>query len=300
MVNYTEWMHDISDGALLSSLSVPGTHNSAASHRALPSVQCQGEGVGQQLRHGVRFLDFRVGKNVLSAEEDKQRKLIVCHAKFPLKLLGNVHLSDVLDDVYTFLEEHKSETVIVSIKQEGNGSWDNDNDEFGNCIWDGYISPNKDRWYLGTDIPTLGGCRGKAILFRRFGVKNEDRKREFGVDAAWWSYNCTHDDRGTLQVQDFCEINSTDDILKKAGYIKELSKAAVDHNSTSYNDPKLFLNFCSGSNFFDPNCWPSKIADGLVEQGIDEAFGRGSGVIVLDYAEKKDWMLVNELIDKNF
>lgn len=300
MVNYGEWMRDVNDDTLLSTLSLPGTHNAAACHTALPSVQCQGASVKDQLNNGVRFLDIRLSKNILKSDEADQKNLIVCHGKFPVKLLGNVYLKDVLSDVFKYLEEHSSETVIVSLKQEGNGSWDNDQDEFGNLIWDKYVSPNHDRWYLGTEIPRLRDCRGKAILFRRFGVKNEERKNQFGVDAAWWSYNCTHDDRGALQIQDFCEISSVDDIAKKAEYVKSLSKAAVEHNSTNPGDAKLFVNFCSGSNFFDPNCWPSKVAQGLNEQGIAESFGKGSGIIVLDYAEESEWNLVRELVDKNF
>lgn len=300
MVNYTEWLKEQRDDVLLSSLAIPGTHNSAASHTALPSVQCQGESVLKQLEHGVRFLDLRVSKNVLKSDENDQKDLVIIHGKFPVKLLGNVYLKDVLNDVYKFLEEHRSESVLVSIKQEGNGTWDNDNDEFGNLIWEKYINPNKDRWYLNTNIPRVGEARGKAIIFRRFGVKNEDRKKEFGIDAAWWSYNCTNDDRGSFQVQDWCEISSADDISKKAQYIKDLSKTASDYNSTNSNDPKLFINFCSGSNFFDPNCWPSKIAEGLNQNNIAESFGRGSGIIVLDYSESEDWKLVKQLIDKNF
>ncbi|CCH44829.1 1-phosphatidylinositol phosphodiesterase [Wickerhamomyces ciferrii] len=300
MVNYSQWLGEVNDDVLISSLSIPGTHNSAASHTALPSVQCQGKDVGEQLKNGVRFFDIRVSKNVLKSDENEQKDLIVIHGKFPVKLLGNVYLKDVLSDVYKFLEQNRSETVIVSIKQEGNGEWDNDNDEFGNLIWDKYINPNKDRWYLNTQIPRIGEARGKAIIFRRFGVKNEDRKREFGIDAAWWTYNTTNDDRGTIQVQDWCELSSAEDISKKAQYIKDLSKRAVEHNSTNSNDPKLFINFCSGSNFFDPNCWPSKIAEGLNQNKIEEAFGKGNGVIILDYAESNNWKLVKELVEKNF
>lgn len=300
MVNYTEWQREVNDNTLLSALSIPGTHNSAASHTALPSVQCQGESITKQLEHGVRFFDIRVSKNILKSDENDQKDLVVIHGKFPVKLMGNVYLKDVLQDIYKFLENHRSEVVLVSIKQEGNGTWDNDNDEFGNVIWDRYINKDKNRWYLNTNIPRLGEARGKAVMFRRFGVKNEDRKREFGIDAAWWSYNCTNDDRGSFQVQDWCEISSADDISKKAQYIKDLSKVAVDHNSTNSNDPKLFINFCSGSNFFDPNCWPSKIAEGLTKNKIYESFGKGNGIIVLDYAESDDWKLTKTLVDKNF
>ena len=88
-------------------------------------------------------------------------------------------------------------------KQEGSDDWDNSQDEFGKLIWDRYVNPNKDRWYLNTDIPKLGDARGKAILFRRFGVQDEQLKKQFGFSASSWTYNTTNDDRGQFVVQDF-------------------------------------------------------------------------------------------------
>ncbi|ANB12048.1 1-phosphatidylinositol phosphodiesterase [Sugiyamaella lignohabitans] len=299
MVDYSNWLRDVSDDTKLSTLSIPGTHNSAAYHMALPSVQCQDASITEQLENGVRFLDIRVSKNILHSD-DQQYNLVVCHGKFPIKLLGNVELSEALDEVYKFLDSHRSETVIVSIKQEGSGTWDNDHDEFGNCIWDRYVNKNKDKWYLGTDIPKVGDTRGKAVLFRRFGVKDQQRKSQFGFEASWWTYNTSNDDRGNLQVQDWCEINKPEDIGTKANYVKEHIKRAVDYNSTNTDSQKLFVNFCSGSNFFDHECWPQKIAEGLDQDKIDETFGKGSGILVLDYAKTNDWRIVREYVNKNF
>ena len=177
MVNYKTWMKDIDDNVSLGKLAIPGTHNSAACHTALPSVQCQGESVTDQLEHGVRFLDIRVAKKFLS-EGEAAKDLQVIHGKFPVKIPFPLMFLDVLDEVYDFLAKNKSETVFVSLKQEGQDTWDNDKDEFGNCIWDRYVNKNKDKWYLNNNIPRLGDARGKVILFRRFGVRNEDRARE--------------------------------------------------------------------------------------------------------------------------
>ena len=94
----------------------------------------------------------------------------------------------------------------MSIKQEGSDDWDNSQDEFGKLIWDRYVNPNKDRWYLNTDIPKLGDARGKAILFRRFGVQDEQLKKQFGFSASSWTYNTTNDDRGQFVVQDFVKL----------------------------------------------------------------------------------------------
>lgn len=295
MVDYKAWLGEIDDNKKISQLSIPGTHNSAACHTALPSVQCQGASVTHQLENGVRFLDIRAGKLFIGNDV---KDLQVIHGKFPVKIPFPLKLTDTLNEVYKFLEDNRSETVIVSIKQEGTDDWDNDNDEFGKLFWERYISPNKDKWYLNTDIPRLGDARGKAILFRRFGVKDENLSREFGFSASFWTYNTTGDDRGQLVVQDFCEVNSSDDLPKKIDYVKNLAKRAQDY--TSNNDDKLFLNFTSGSNFFDKQCWPEPISKAMIEGNIQSTFQRGVGVIVLDYAESHNWNLPRALVDTNF
>lgn len=294
MVNYNTWMKEVDDNTKLAKLSIPGTHNSAACHTALPSVQCQGASVTDQLEHGVRFLDIRAGKLFLK-EGDAAKDLQVIHGKFPVRIPFPKKLTDTLDEVYDFLKKNPSETVFVSLKQEGTDDWDNDKDEFPNLIWDHYVSPNKDRWYLGTDLPRLGDARGKAILFRRFGCNNQDRSKEFGF-AANWSYNTTDDDRGAIVVQDFCEVNGADDINKKIGYVKDLTKKARDYN----NDDKLFVNFTSASNFFDHACWPQQVSEAFLKSDINNDFGKGCGVIVFDYIESNDWEFAKKMVDTNF
>lgn len=297
MVNYRTWLSELDDNTKLTQLSIPGTHNSAACHTALPSVQCQGASVTDQLEHGVRFLDIRAGKQFLK-EGDSAKNLQVIHGKFPVRIPFPRLLEDTLDEVYSFLDKNNSETVIVSIKQEGTDDWNNDQDEFGNCIWDKYVNKNKDKWYLGTELPRLGDARGKIILFRRFGVKNDDRRNNFGFDAASWKYNTTEDDRGTFVVQDFCEIQTSEDISKKVEHVKNLARKAQDF--TRDNDSKLYVNFTSGSNFFNHDCWPQQVAKAMYEGGVEDTFAKGVGIIVLDYIEDSDWRLAKSLVDKNF
>ncbi|CAI5756375.1 unnamed protein product [Candida verbasci] len=294
MVNYKNWLGEIDNNTEISKLSIPGTHNSAACHTALPSVQCQGKSVTSQLEHGVRFLDIRVGKLFIG---DNVKDLQVIHGKFPVKIPFPEKLTDTLEEVYKFLQNNQSESVIVSIKQEGSNDWDNANDEFGKLIWDKYISPNKDKWYLNIDIPKIGDSRGKAILFRRFGVNDENLKSQFGFDAHFWDYNTTDDDRGSFAVQDFCEVQNKNDLPKKADYVKNFISKAKDYA----NDDKFFVNFTSGSNFFDKDCWPEPCAEYFLKEAkVQEVFGKGSGVVVLDYAEADDWKLTKALIDTNF
>lgn len=297
MVELADWIGQLPDDTRLTSLSIPGTHNSAACHTALPSVQCQDESVLEQLRHGVRFLDVRVGKYPFKLGDDAN-DLTVVHGKFPVRIPVPRKFSKALAEIYQFLEEHSREVVILLIKQEGTGEWNNDADEFANVVWDKCVSPNKDKWFLGTEMPRIGDARGKIVLFRRFGVNNDERRAQFGFDAALWKYNTTDDDRGAFCVQDFCEIQSLGDIPKKADYVKDMVRKAVQYNELALD--KLFVNFTSGSNFFDPKCWPEKVADGMLLHNIEETFGKGSGIVVLDYINKNNWKLSRELVERNF
>ncbi|GME78535.1 unnamed protein product [Ambrosiozyma monospora] len=307
MVEYSNWLKDIDDDTHISKLAIPGTHNSAACFNlAPPSVQCQGASVTDQLNNGVRFIDVRLSKDfyannivgTLLGSKD-ENDLVVVHGNFPVKLNGVEKFSSVLNEILKFVDEHKSETVILSLKQEGNGKWDNDNDEFPKVLEEKYFNNYKDKLYLDSGIPKLRDARGKIIIFRRFGVRDQNKNNQFGIPANVWSYNTTDDDRGSYRVQDFCEFKTGEDITKKCEYIKDMINKAKDYNSTQ-SDPKLFVNFCSGSNFYDTDCWPSHVSKTINESKINESYAKGCGIVVLDFAERENWKMSKELVDKNF
>ncbi|CCH62299.1 hypothetical protein TBLA_0G03650 [Henningerozyma blattae CBS 6284] len=308
MVNYNEWMSQLNGDVNVGHLSIPGTHNSAASHTAMPSVKCQDKSITEQLNNGVRFFDIRLGKFFFKDKDTdgdghddyNSNDLQVIHGKFPVKMPFPLEFSKVLEEFYSFLDENPKESCIVSLKQEGSNSWDNDNDEFGNFIWNNYISKNEDKWYLNNQLPNLNDCRGKIILFRRFGIKDENKANNYGIEASYWSYNTTDEDRGSFRVQDFCEINDRAAIDQKADHVKQFMTTATEYNGTQSSNPKLFLNFCSGANFFDHQCWPEEIANRIETCGIQDNVKRGCGIVIVDYAGKNDWSIVKRMVDSNF
>lgn len=303
-----EWLKFMPDNVLLSQLTIPGTHNSAACHFSLFSVKCQGASITEQLKHGVRFLDFRVTRpffanscgGLFSGNPDD---LQIIHGNFPVRVPKSVKLEDALNEVYAFLQQHPSEIVIVSIKMEGNTDiWSGD--EFPDLIWKRYIEPTQQRWFLPNKIPAVGEARGKAVLFRRFGVKGDGSQgsgwdpQNFGFEASWWKYNTPEDDRGRINVQDWNEVNKPDDVKIKSEYVQNQIQRAVDYNSTAeaqqLDTAKLFLNYCSGSNFFSPSCWPQPVAE-KINSTIKPA-PAGMGIIIIDFAEIGDWEVPRNLI----
>ncbi|KAH3900541.1 uncharacterized protein SCODWIG_02792 [Saccharomycodes ludwigii] len=304
MVDFENWISELDGNINLAQLSIPGTHNSAACHTSLPSVRCQDESITEQLKHGVRFFDIRLGKLFLEVKDDDQYELQVIHGKFPVRIPAPVKFSLVLNEFYDFLDKHPNETVIVSLKQEGEDSWGKDTDEFPRFVWDNYLKKDKDKWFLSNQIPKLDECKSKLILFRRFGVKQGfqyfDNRSDFGIDAEWWTYNTKDDDRGFFEVQDYCELNEPKDIDEKAMYVKDLIGKALQCNTTNTDNSKLFINFCSGANFFNIECWPKKIAKRMAEHNIQDMVGAGSGTVIIDYAGLNDWEIVKKIVGSNF
>lgn len=331
-----EWQKELSDDLKLSKISIPGTHNSEACHTSLPSVQCQNASISEQLNHGVRFFDLRLGRepattalssltstitakisslmsattttttdtakttSAESTDDTIDTELYVVHDKYPVKLPYTTKLEEVLNEFYAFLDKHPSEAVMVSMKLEGEGEWKNDS--FPTLLWDKYLQPKKDKWYLKNDIPKLGDIRGKLFFFRRFGwTKEKDEwKSGYGFDAHYWTYNTTADDQGTFVVQDWCEIEKPEDVEKKAQYVKELCEKANKYLDQDGKDDKLFINFCSGSYLFDKECWPENISISMNKNGLTSFFKKSCGIIIMDFVATNDFADIKALINQNF
>src|SRR3954469_3963096 len=107
------WMSSINDGALLSDLTIPGTHESAT--YGLSGIgKCQNDNVTQQLNNGVRYLDLRC-----QYEGHSGATSLSMHHGI---LWCGMYLDDILSQIYTFLQANPSETVVVQIKEENSNA----------------------------------------------------------------------------------------------------------------------------------------------------------------------------------
>ncbi|KAK9370164.1 PLC-like phosphodiesterase [Lipomyces kononenkoae] len=294
--NLAEWMSALDDSIAISALSIPGTHNSAAHHLAFPSVRCQGASIKNQLDNGIRFLDLRLSKPYSSVCISTGNRLRVVHGAFPVALTHRVKLSQVLSVIFEFLSTHPRETIIVSLKNEGPFSWAPY--ELSTILWDGYIGPAKDKWFLEPGMPHLGEARGKAILFRRFTCA-DNMRHTFGFPATAWRYNTTGQDTingQLLAVQDFCELPTPHAIKDKAVYI-ESHMIRASHMSSS----TLFVNFTTGANFWNPCCWPKDVAR-AIRSGVNNALNKTKGrcgILIMDFPENDNWFIVRTVVARN-
>ena len=155
------WMKDIPDDTLICDITIPGTHDSASAYAMLPFFsRCQYFSIGRQLNDRFRYLDIRLGI--------KDGELIFYHGFCPCQTgpwpwSGVLKLDAGLKEIYSFLKDNPTETVIFTVKME-QGS---DVAEFQKLLHKS-IDKYPDYWYLSDMLPTLGECRGKIVLMRRY------------------------------------------------------------------------------------------------------------------------------------
>ncbi|KAK4463117.1 hypothetical protein QBC42DRAFT_337814 [Cladorrhinum samala] len=326
--NLATWMSMLDPSIPISSLSIPGTHNSPTCYVALPSVRCQAVSVTEQLNNGVRFLDVRVNcPNGSSSSSSSRPNLALVHSAFPISLSGPKYLSGLLQEVYDFLDAHPSETVLMSIKREGVGR--GTDQALSKILATHYLDAW--RWYTSSQIPTLGSVRGKVVLIRRFHVDPSlPSDQGLGIDGSVWPDNVADGTCGSgrIRIQDFYEVKEThhlptkirfaqDQLERAAEPVLPLTAQSQDQGRPQQETPiPLFINFLSASNFFNAQLWPDRIAVKVNPKMVEYlcmghgAQGKGqlqipigdgaTGVVVTDWVgHDGDWDLIRCIVGWN-
>ena len=219
------WMKQVDDNTKIVEMSIPGTHDSGATHSLFDvSAKCQDLSIKSQLNIGVRFFDIR-----LQLVNDD---LNVVHSYVDQKL----KFDKVLKDFTSYIKENDSEFLIVSIKKDESDK--NSTMNFKDVLMD-KLNDNNDVICFEKKLPeTLKDARGKIYILSRYDL-------EIGIPAyAGWADSATFE-LDDLYVQDnYCidDINvKKEDILNTLNYSKN-------------NADKLVLNFtsCYLDNEFPP------------------------------------------------
>ena len=128
-------------------------------------------------------------------------------------------------------------------------------------------------------------------MFRRYALdealKREHEGRGYGIDAETWQYNTPNATiPAGICVQDFCEVLETENIKTKLQFVKDHLERSRDGN-----EPTLYLNFLTASNFWKIGCWPDRIAAKILPDVVEHlAVGHRvdggdatTGVVVTDF-----------------
>lgn len=186
-----DWMANIPNSALLSSINIPGTHDTGTGGvtedrgiggigDTLSLTQCQKYYYEEQLTTGIRSLDVRcsASSDTATAAETK-----IVHGSDTWKCYNRwgkvLTLEEILNTSKEFLAEHPTEAIVMMVAK-------NDGSEKGmiHALAD-YISKNKNLFWQTNShsVPTMKEARGKIVLVSRFNVGDTDVD---GIDETWF------------------------------------------------------------------------------------------------------------------
>lgn len=298
-ISTENWMRAIRGETKLTEITIPGTHDSCTTQMANSIVagiaQCQSLTIPQQLDAGVRFLDIRCEVDPNSHSVWTVHSTVDCY-----KGSERYFLDYVFQDIYSWLDNHPSETVLVSIKEDDG---DVGAPTFTSAIYEyihgagqgklfyGTKYNYKDRWYLGKTVPTLDSVRGKCVLMNRFdqviySSGSTASEEESGQKIKWgnqggttWEdpvydriYNA-NTGVGYVYVQDHYEW-STENKVKATQQMLDLP-----HNKGQY-----YINFTSttiGTAIPNPGWHASEVNAGFVNLNFTP--NKPSGIMVMDF-----------------
>lgn len=222
-VTLTGWMSAIADNTSLTSLSIPGTHDSGARVEPIGgTAKCQNLSIREQLDAGTRFLDIRC------------RHIGDAFAIHHGSIYQNLNFTDVLTACYDFLATNPSETIVMCVKEEYDAT---NNTRSFEQTFDSYTQLQPSKWYLSDVVPNLGQVRGKIVLLRRFGASSTPK----GIEATNWADNTTfsiNNANSSLRVQDQYVV--PDNNAKWTGITNLFTEAKNGSQSV------LYINFTSG------------------------------------------------------
>jgi len=260
------WIAGLWDNLHLSSMSIPGTHDSMSLHvgAAGDAAQTQSMSLRDQLESGIRALDIRCRRT--------GSKFAIHHGPVYLDAM----FGDVLHTAVQFLKEYPSETILMRVKEEHdpkagsksfsdifNGYWNNP--EFKPYLWENPIvngaTPLEESWgnKNGSRMknPKLWHIRGKIVILRDFS----------GEDNQGLSYKSFHvQDEYTLPKG----FNVADGINWKWQKVLKEMGLAIDSSDHSLHINYLSATGLSGEGVESP-AFPYTIASGHGSSGDSAA-----------------------------
>ncbi|MDO5664328.1 MAG: phosphatidylinositol-specific phospholipase C [Bacteroidia bacterium] len=287
----SSWMKKIPDNTPVAKLSIPGTHDTGAYVQGGPLIITQDITIAEQLDAGIRAMDIR-----LRAVNDSYMQ--VYHGIASQK---HNFEEDVLPTVINFLRANPSETIIMSVKKEG--------DDINSPK--GYVALlreilNKPAFnaYIATfsNEIKLADVRGKILFMHRDNIGYP----VIGANFIGWRDNAVftatiqgNQVQSKVHVQDCYKVPTllSSDINFKHKVIREnLAKASESTLSSDW-----FITFTSGTGL---GAYPNAIAYRInkpTANYINQNNLQSCGIVFMDFAGWDDSKLLTKaIIDCNF
>lgn len=309
LISQTSWMRDIPDDTPVTTLSIPGTHNSCCIDGLLGFGKTQNLDLVDQLNAGIRFLDIRLAhyQDNLFAHHD------IVHT-------GKSY-ADVLDICTSFLRQYPSEAVLLSVKDESRfdsylgrfapseafgkprgdpANWIVRSSSFEEAFkartWQhiedaslfyNFAAPLPDSGSVTTDLAltsetTLGEVRGKIVLLRRF-----EGGQDVGFDLTYWPENRRFRSATSL-------IYAVEDRYQNPGEDNKYNFIITHIEEARRRDPKdLYITFTSAVDLKTKANGYSKTINPRLNDYLAESPQGRVGIVVMDYFEEPQGLVSN-------
>ena len=229
------WMSYIHDDTKISDISIPGTHDSGATHSIFDvSGKCQDLSIKQQLRVGVRFFDLR-----LQLVND-EFKIVHSFVK------QNLSFKKVLKDLSNFINENNSEFIIISLKKEASDK--NSTLDFKDKLTSD-LNEYKDVISFDKELPEyINDARGKIYIFDRYGL-------DYGIPLSNWSDDTSFEVNNYYVQDNYCISDlkeKQEDIIKAIDYKNSNDNIVINFTSCylDYGSPPTYAG--SSANKINP------------------------------------------------
>ncbi|TFK19599.1 PLC-like phosphodiesterase [Coprinopsis marcescibilis] len=274
-----DWMARFPDDTRLVHMNLPGTHDAATGSYSdavragllrytgeIPpsrAYKCQERTLLQMLNDGIRVFDMRYAYN------PGNDTIGFWHSR--ALLAPTTTLSDVLYGFYAWLDQHPTETVLMSFNHEGGTGTPRD-EKIERMIFETFSKassedPNhflKTKYWSQTrgELTMLGESRGKLVFLQRFlyeylkPVPSDDRLVGIQLGPNRWTDNgqnielVYNDATGaTAYIQDYYGVTPADGTVTHNSLISTKFDVLTTHLERAINThpDQLFINFASAA-----------------------------------------------------
>ncbi|KNZ75847.1 1-phosphatidylinositol phosphodiesterase [Termitomyces sp. J132] len=311
-----DWMAKFSDSTKLVHMNLPGTHDTSTWNYSettqasllrytgpIPpanTFRCQEHSIFQSLNEGIRVFDLRFAYN-------PGNDTIGFHHAQAL-LAPQTRLEDVLFGLYSWLDNHPTEAVLVSMNYEV-GTGTPDDAALQEHLYNIFQSDLAKKYWVQTNgtLGTLGEARGKLTLLQRFTYSllppTSTNRIGIWLDAAHWTdngkiieivYNAPENQIAFIEDYYFMDELSADAGTEPNIDLKFNTTVAHLINATMFNMDQLYISFASASHDDAvPPVTPKVMAlgNGTDVPGVNQKLlpwlrerkGQRFGIIMLDF-----------------
>ncbi|XP_052000700.1 1-phosphatidylinositol phosphodiesterase-like [Xyrauchen texanus] len=239
------WMQSLDDGKSISTITIPGTHESMAFH-GLAGAKSQALSLEEQLKAGIRYVEFTVSGKRMDIKN------------------GKTTLDDALRKIKSFLTQFKSETVLVRV-----GS--NDKKINVQDLVENLVEKDTNVW-VQKSIPKIGDVRGKIVFVQKDSFKMGIPLMEITTKG---DHKVSNSKEKRVKIRDHLS-EAFKECAKEGGE----SSVVLTYSSDTYLK-KHILNFISTSKKMakDVNPW----LYGYLKKASEENPKPCYGIIAMDY-----------------